>query len=301
MRLLVLLAVIGSVWGNVASARADRRRDLEAWLRRERVVSFAANQQVIVVERVGAILFCVRAHDGEPVCVIERDPAVHDVFVAYDSFREQGAFHYCVSWVEGDGARRWARWDRRAPGTNGTCVEDGDVADAHRDATGPSGRFATLTPERVPLYASLDRYATPLHVEGMRVVHDDEALCFAAPSGWICSPGRPLYLALTSNSLESILRVGAHYLVHATEGHSHQVLHTLALVSFDHDEVRVLDTLTLGQTVVLGTDPGPPYAWQLEGTQLVLVARPSGGTWQRWSGELAGRYRLEGGRFAREP
>ena len=301
MRLLVLLAVIGSVWGHVAIARADRSSELEAWLRRERVVSFAANRQVVVVERVGAILFCARAHDGEPTCVIERDPTVHDVFVAYDSFREAGAFHYCVSWVEGDGARQWARWDRRAPGTSGTCVEDGDVADAHRDGTGHSGRFATLTTERVPLYASLDHEATPQHVEGMRVVDDVEAVCFAAPSGWICAPGRALYLALTSNRLESILRVGAHYLVHTTEGHSHQVLHTLALVSFDHDDVRVLDTLTLGYTVVLGSDPGPPYTWQLEGTQLVLVARPSDATRQRWSGELAGRYRLESARFERVP
>ncbi|MBN8611934.1 MAG: hypothetical protein J0L92_15170 [Deltaproteobacteria bacterium] len=300
MRLLVLLAVIGSVCAHVSIARADRATELEAWLRRERVVSFAANRQVVVVERVGAILFCARAHDGEPTCVIERDPTVHDVFISYDSFQEDGAFHYCISWVEGDGARQWARWDRRAPGTSGTCVEDYNVYGARREA-GRAGRFATRTTERAPLYASLDHHATPAHVEGMRVVDDVEAVCFAAPSGWICAPNGPLYLALTSNRLESILRVGAHYLVHATEGHSHQVLHTLALVSFDHDDVRVLDTLTLGHTVVLATDPGPPYTWQLEGPQLVLVARPSDPTWQRWSGELAGRYRLESGRFERVP
>lgn len=301
MRCLALLVLIGSVWGHVAIARADRATELEAWLRRERVVSFAANRQVIVVERAGSTLFCARAHDGDPVCAIERDPAVREVFVSYDSFNEEGSFHYCISWIEPDGVRRWARWDRRAPGTNGTCVEDYNVYGTRREApTGPA-RFATLTSERVPLYATLDEDAVPMHVDGMRVVEDVEALCLAPPAGWICTPNLALYRALTSNRIESITHIGAHYLVHATEGHSHHVLHTLALLSLDHDDVRVLDTLTLGHTVVLGTDPGPPYAWQLEGTQLVLTASRPGATSQPWSGDLSGRYRLEGGRFAREP
>ncbi len=300
MRWLALLVLIGVVGGHAATARADRASDLETWLRGDRVVSFAANRQTVVVERVGAILICARAHDGDPVCAIERDPAVHDVFVTYDSFHEEGSFHYCVSWLEADGVRRSARWDLRAPGTSGTCAEDYNVYGTQREA-GRAGRFASLTTERVPLYASLDHHALPLLARGMRAVEDTEAICFAAPAGWICTPSRALYRALVADRIESLTPVGAYHLVHATNGHSHHVRHTLALIAFANDDLRLLDTLVLGHTIVLGSDPGPPYAWQIEGTQLVLTTSRPGPTSQQWDGDLAGRYRLEGGRFAREP
>jgi hypothetical protein len=276
----------------------DRADDLERWLRRERVVSVLANRHLIVVEREGATLFCVRVQAGEPVCVIEHDRAVRDVFATYDSFREASPVHYCLSWVEGDGERRWARWDLRAPGTSGRCVEDYNVTGVVRDATGRSGLFATPTAERVALYAS-SAHVLPTSTRGMRVLEDDDALCFAAPAGWVCTPARPLWLALTADRIESITPVGAQYLIHAIEGHSHRLVHTLALVSFEGDDVHLNDTLRLGHTIVLGVDPGPPYVWRFEGTDLVLEAPVAES--EPGARALAGRYRLVGGRFERLP
>ena len=301
MRLFACLAsimVLGAASAPRVLAEPDRASELEAWLRRERVVSFAANRQVIVVERPGAILVCVRAHEGEPVCVIERDPAVHDVFVTYDSSQEAGAFHYCVSWVEADGARQWARWDRRAPGTDGACVEDYNVFDTRRDA-GRAGRFATATTERVPLYASLEHHAISLHAEGLRVVEDGEALCFAPPSGWVCTGSRDFFLALAGGP-ESFTPISGseRYLVHTVEPHSHTQHHSLVLLVFEAGEVRVLDRLALGWTLVLGTDPGPRFNWQLEGDVLTLTPRAAvTGEREAAPHGVAPRYRLTGGRF----
>lgn len=299
MRFVVAVVLVCLV-GSVSSARAERADELEAWLRQERIVSFLANRQVVVVERVGAILVCVRAHAGEPVCVIERDRAVHDVLVTFDSRDEAGAFHYCVSWAEADGVRRWARWDRRSPGTRGACVEDYDVEGLARREHGRSGLFATRTTERVPLYASLDHRAFPRPAQGMRVVEDDEAVCFAAPAGWTCTPRLALHHALTSDRIESLTSVSARYLVHAVEAHSHSMHHTLALLSFEGGEVRVLDTLALGWVLMRSLDAGPPYAWRLEGLALVVEPRTEDGA-PPSTGILAGRYRLDGGRFERAP
>ncbi|MBX7191721.1 MAG: hypothetical protein K1X94_06675 [Sandaracinaceae bacterium] len=300
--IVAIAAVVGIVGIGVVRAprvlaEPDRASELEAWLRRERVVSFAANRHVVVLERRGAILVCVRAHEGEPVCVIERDPAVHDVFVTYDSFQEEGSFHDCFSWVEADGVRQWARWDRRTPGTGGACVEDYDVFDTRRDV-GRAGRFATLTSERVPLYESLDHHAVPLHSEGLRVVQDGDVLCYAPPSGWVCTSERAHLLALAGRP-ESFTPISGteRYLVHTVEPHSHTQHHSLVLLAFEAGEVRVLDRLALGWTLVLGADPGPRFTWQLEADVLTLTPRASLPGEREAPRELAPRYRLTGGRF----
>lgn len=296
MRPLALLVLIGVVWGHAATARADRSSDLEAWLRRERVVSVTANRHTLVVERVGAILVCARAHEGEPVCVIERNPTVHDVFVTYDSFHEDGTFHYCVSWIEADGERQWARWDRRAPGTHGPCVEDYNVFGTRREA-GLDGRFATLTSERVPLYASLDHHATPAHIEGMAGLADDEALCLEAPRGWTCTASRAFLRALSADRLAVVTPwEGDLFFVHAIEVGSHTWFHSVAMVSFAQDDLVVLDRIAIGGGFGAGADPGPHLVPEVRGRRLVLTPRGPDVVDPR-----AGEWTFEDGHFVRAP
>jgi hypothetical protein len=299
MRLLTCLAsivLVGAVSGPQALAEPDRASELEAWLRAERVLMVRASNQRLVLERQGGTVFCARAHDpSAPVCVVDHDPTVHELSVDLDDRGEGTLRYYCLGWRDDRGVEHEARWDREHPGTNGPCVED--FSDR---SVGRAGLFAQHTTDRGGLFASPERYASGGFGGGMPRLEESLSgtVCFAPPSGWVCTSSRDFFLALAGGP-ESFTPISGteRYLVHTVEPHSHTQHHSLVLLVFEAGEVRVLDRLALGWTLVLGMDPGPRFTWQREGDVLTLTPRAAVTGERDAPRGVAPRYRLGEGRF----